>query len=382
MTRIRSARLASVLVLASMFVLAFSGFVLAQTERAEDDATVSTFAALPDRNLDLLDVTGEPLETVALRHNRATPVQVRVTDQSIDLLDGDAPFWVEATMNNLYLVDGEGHDFETSIPSDHITLGYATNALGARDLLTDINPRLVIGAVDGITCDDVAAALGVDTSSLLNLLDPDPICSLVSDVDLLDGRDSLTVAGVELESSVALTEALLDAVWSAVDGLPMALTAPGSGAFATPNCEDGIGAGDGTCSGRGTALTVLDGKPMSVAALRDLIITLLGDITALVGGEDAVALIDDVLTALQDAGGDAALLADALTEYPTVNDQIALIDGLLDTIDLAPNLELGDVLLGGQYRSLPTLKVDTGAATDGGQYAGTLTVTLFEGSID
>jgi hypothetical protein len=387
MNRPRPARLVSMLALTSLFLLAFSGLVLAQSQT--EDAYVVTGLAEPDRNLDLLDLVGDPLQTVALRHGQATPFQVRVTDTSIDLLHADAPFQVQATMNNLYrvlefddgrpVVDSEGD----RITSDKIELGYAlSNALGARDVLADLNPRYLVGAVGGITCDDVAAALGTTVAALLSA--GDPICGLLLDLTtglpLVGADEELTVAGVEVATVLTLTEDLLDAAWAAVDGLPMGLTTPDTGTFDNPNCTTGLGAGDSRCTGSvPTALRMLQGQPLSLAALLDQVSQLVGDVVTLVGGEDAAALVDEVIAALNAAGGDAADLAAALESY-TPEQRVDLINALLDDIALASPLELGDLLLSGQYRSLPTLKVDTTGAP-GGQYAGTLTVSLFEGEL-
>jgi hypothetical protein len=375
--RSRVGRLSSLLALTSLFLLAFSGMVLAQQQN--ESATVSTSTVTPDRYLDLLDVVGEDLTNVALRNGRATPFQVRVSDSYIDLLHNDAPFWVQATMNNLYRVtDPEagnlGIDVEGDrIESQHIDLGYVANSpLGARGVLADVNPRVLLeSAVGSITCGEIGSAL--------------PVVGVVLDAAtclLIDAGGGTDIG--ELEVVTTLAEELLDDVWAAVEDLPLALDNPDSGAFTSPNCSSGLGQGDSRClASIPTSHTVLQGTPLTVEALLAIVSGLVGDITDLVGAEDAAALVDEILAALVAAGGNTALVGDVLGDALAdldVAQQLEVIADLFAVVGVNP-LDLGELLLSGQYRSLPTLKVDTGTAPEAGQYAGTLTVTLFEGSL-
>jgi hypothetical protein len=83
-TMIPSRRITGVVALTSVFLLWLSGLVLAQS--ATESTTVSTSATMPERTLDLLDLAGEPLGSVALRGGQAAPFQVRVTDSDIDMV--------------------------------------------------------------------------------------------------------------------------------------------------------------------------------------------------------------------------------------------------------------------------------------------------------
>jgi hypothetical protein len=367
---------ATVLALTGVFVLSFSGLVLAQSQ--VKDAVVTTGLADPDRNLDLLDLAGAPLRSLALRHGRAAPFQVRVTDQDIDLLASDAPFQVQATMNNLYRVTGRDADGNPTvdaggdaISSGKVTVGYVTSPLGTRDVRTDVDLRFLVGSTTAIGCDDVRSLLGLSTLQLVT----DPICSLLGGLV----GSTLTVADVVVEPASALTDQLLDDALALAD-MPMRLSNPDSGAFTAPNCVRGLGAADGRCAGStGTPRRVLQGTPNATQALLDHLEGLAGRVTTVTGSPEAAATVPEVIAALRAAGGQSAQLADRLEQYAP-SDQVKLINGLLDSL-VPAGLGLGDLRLSGQYRSLPTLTVDTSQAAGGGEYAGTLTVTLVEGTL-
>jgi hypothetical protein len=374
----RSARIRGVTAVTGVLVLGLS------TLAAASETTVSTETREPGRQLEVLDLGGAPLEELRLRHRRPEPFEVRVTDTDQDPGSG---FTVDTTMNNLHLIDGEGHSADHAIASEHVELSFPGNPLAAAGLSVDLEPRYLLSTTQDIDCSTVGSLLGLD---LTDLLAGDPLCSLLADLHDV-GLGGLTDDHKMAFAGVELIGALLDAI--DLDGLdlPALPLVPGhgdAGAYTDPNCSTGIGAAfcEGTTA---TARQALRGEAATdLAAELEALLQDHLDATAPLVGDDGLVSVADVLAALTtsdvplvDEGGAAlgdtvASFGHALQEYDTA-DQVELLNDLLAAA--LQDLGLDDLLhLTGRYSSYPALTVDTDGATVGGEYEGTLTVTLIE----
>lgn len=372
---VRRPRLAASVAVATVLVV--FGFALSVADA--DETTVSTETADPSRELQLLDLTGEPLERLELRDGVPRGFETRVIDRDQSY---DNEFQVNSKLNNLHRLDDAGgliaDDF---IPSGNVDLGYATDPAGAlgMEVGADVTGNLATAAP--ISCGDVQGLLS------LSLIDDDPICNLIGDLlgildlSLLDSTDTIEFSGSPLPAA-------LDGV--AIDDLDLAQLplVPGegdTGAYSNPDCTDGIAAAhcDGTSP---TLLRTLQGSSNSALAteIQNRLIDMLesGDLV----GADGPLTVSEVLSAMNEsttvlkdsAGNDlepVGQLADAIGQYDPA-DQVTLINDLLAaTLD---SVGLADLArLQGTHRSFPSLTVDTGGAV-GGNYEGTLTVTLMD----
>lgn len=355
-------------------VLGVSGLAVSVADA--DDATVSAETDDPSRELQLLDLTGEPLERLELRDGVPRGFETRVIDRD---QSHENDFQVSSKLNNLHRRNDAGDlvadDF---IPSGNVDLGYATNPAGAlgmeigADVTTDLSSQ-------PISCNDVEGLLSSFS------LTGDPICNLIGDLlgidlTLLDADDTIEFSGVALP--MALDNVAIDDL-----DLPQLPLIPGegdTGAYTDPDCSDGIAT---FCSGTSpTKLHTLRGNPNTEldAVIKDRLKSAAGDGDLV--GTDGPVTVSEVLsamrestTALVDSGGAQVgtvdELADALGQYDST-EQAKLINGLLAaTLD---SVGLSDIArLQGTHRSFPSLTVDTGDAI-GGNYEGTLTVTLIQ----
>lgn len=374
MTRaIPRARLIALVALSA--VLAVSGLAVSAADA--DDATVSAETDDPSRELQLLDLTGEPLQRLELRDGVPRGFETRVIDRDQSY---ENDFQVSSKLNNLHRVDDAGaliaDDF---IPSGNVDLGYATNPAGALGM--EIGADVTTGlSSTPISCNDVEGLLSSFS------LTGDPICNLIgdllglADLSLLDSSDTIVFSGVDLP--MALDHVAIDDL--DLPQLPLIPREGDTGAYTTPDCSDGIAT---FCSGTSpTKLHTLRGNPNSEldATLEDRLKSAAGD-GDLVGADGPVT-VNEVLsamrestTALVDSSGSQVgtvdELADALGQYDSA-EQANLVNGLLDaTLD---SVGLADLArLQGTHRSFPSLTVDTGGAV-GGNYEGTITVTLIQ----
>lgn len=356
-------------------VLAVSGLAVSVADA--DDATVSAETDDPSRELQLLDLTGEPLQRLELRDGVPRGFETRVIDRD---QSHQNDFQVDSKLNNLHRRADDGTLVEDDfIPSENVDLGYATNPAGALNMQIGADVTTALSS-QPISCQDVNDLLSVD---VLN----DPICNLL--VDLLDGVDligNLTSDDTIEFSGVALPMPLDGVAIDDLD-LPQLPLIPGegdTGPYTFRDCTDGIAAK--FCDGDATILRTLQGNPNDTLAteIESRLINAAesGDIV----GSNGPLAVSDVLSAMRDsnkqlkdnAGNNVGLvseLADAIGNYDSA-DQVTLINDLMAaTLD---QVALSDLArLQGTHRSFPSLTVDTAGAV-GGSYEGTLTVTLIQ----
>jgi hypothetical protein len=335
---------------------------------AQNETAVST--ALTEPNSPMLEVTdlvGQPLTALALSPGRPSAFRVGVRHELPTTMDG---YTVESSMGNLYATTGPGsYDFTTSIPSNEVTLAYATSPLNLRDAAAQVEPTYALGTISAITCQALAEALGV---TLLSIVE-DPICVLL---DTISG--GLTFSGIP------------------VDGLPLELDLAGllptelplvpvagqdQGVFAEPDCLHGLGFQDSGC-GSGTAGTEHTMMAASKAASLDAAVNtvLSSSVPAtLVSADDTgtMATLTDIVTALATSGdANVSDFATSLANDFSEAEQILILNDLVTGV--VQTAGIGDVIgVGGLFNAFPTLTVDP-ATTTPGTYTGTLTIRLIE----
>lgn len=338
---------------------------------AQDSTTVSTALGDSSRQLALTDLAGLDLDDLALVPGAPAPFRVNVTDSGILPTDS---FTVEGTLNNLYQVsagEADGYNFATFIPSDEVTLDFVPNPLGAVDPTLLLSPDWLLNAPTDVTCGLVASLLGSTEATLATLTDP--LCGLTG---AITGTAGVAVDDIPLDG-FAIPDVALDGL--GLDALPIALSVDllDSGTFTTPDCANGIGAGDSGCTATSpTSLTMLGGQGLPLAALPGALADLLagvlpsGDIVPDISTATAV-----IATLRSDANAGVADIGAALAEYAP-GDQATLINGLFTVI--TAGFDVDDILAtAGTHTSVPRLTVNP-TTSNPGAYAGTLTATLVE----
>lgn len=327
--------------------------------------TVSMFAAgLGSRQLDVLDLAGNPLTDLGLRPGAPAPFRVRVTDTGVGQLDQPrAGFTVQATLNNLYL---DGKADAGYIPSADVDLSFpAGGALSSFGSVTALPRALLSGSLAACTAPaDVAGPLGLDLQQPQDLLRATDVCSALS-------------TGASL---VDLPVALAEQTLANLEDVPFGLAGQTGGPFTDADYLNGIGAGDARGTGAGTPLSLLTGVPSTVSLqdeLDALQTTLRGLPVVSATGAGALVSVSDVVGALL-ASADAGLagLGKALGEL-TPTQVGGLLGGVTATV---ADLGLGDLVAAtGTYNGVPVLTATPGTTPAvSGTYAGTMTVTLVQ----
>lgn len=335
--------------------------------------TVTTTTGGPGtRQLQVLDMSGTPLNNLSLQPSVPQAFHVAVTDAAVsDLTQG---FTVNAVMNNLYANSGATttHAPNTYIPSSAVSVNMpATGALSVFGAgLTDL-PN-VIGSGTIPSCTSLAAA---DPTNLGNI-----VTQAASLCDALTGplASALTVAPTTAVSTITKTLSgiadLTKVPFTLSDTVPV-----GGGAFTNADYTSGIGAADTTgASGAPapTSYTLLKGLPVS--SLTN-IINALGLPTGLaltsVDGTGAYTTVAAFESALQ-ATGNATLQA-LVTDLGALSgaQQAEVLNNLAGTLSTTL-ANLSNEL--GTYNSFPSLTVTPPAGTPASTYSGTMTVTMVQ----
>lgn len=336
---------------------------------ADSASTTVTMAASGGgtRQLDLLDLAGQPLTNLSLMPGTPQAFRVRVTDNQIgDLTTG---FHVSATMSNMYRSDGAGgYVWADKVRSSDIAMSYATNPFSALGLSYDALPKVSLsGALP--SCPDLVLD-GLSLTTLTNA----GLCSIVG-----------TVAGVSYSlPSPVVVQSTLDTVVSGAIRAPYDLTGNESGNFPTADFSTGIGLQ--AAPHDSTYVAGTPGTPRSVmVGTFTGVSNLLSDINAAVAaassglapvsatGTGAYASVSSVVSGLMTQGQSA--LANALSQL-TAADQATVLGGLTATLVTPTVSQLTKEI--GTYNAFPALTVNPPAATPGGTYKGTLTVTMVQ----
>lgn len=340
------------------------------------DPTVTTEVKEPDRNLEVLDLTGQQLDELALRDGQPEAFETRVTDTH---QDPNNNYQVDATMNNLHRVTTDGHSADDVIPSSAIDLDFARQPRVV-DPIVDLDPTATLGTVDPISCNLVSETLNL-TGTLTELVSSDPICGLLDDLFgalnlSLSGDDGVTFADATLDN--VLIEAI-DLSDLPIDTLPLAARTGEPGSFTEPECASGIGAT--FCSNGGaTALQTMvvdsHADPLDSALESELVAQLPSETETVTNIVQAMqSSNDDLIDESDNVVGTVGDLGDAIAEY-SESEQTTLVTDLIDFSWDTDTLGVDNLThFSGRNSTRPTLTVDTGDAP-GGEYEGTLTVTL------
>jgi len=332
--------------------------------------TVTTTTGGPGtRQLKVLDMSGAPLNNLALQPSVPQAFHVAVTDAAVsDLTQG---FTVSAVMNNLYGNSGATttHAAGTYVPSSAVTVNMpTTGALSVFGAGLDALPN-VVGSGTIPSCTTLASQTGLTDI----ITTATALCGVAGPL-----LSPLTVAATTAVSTVTGT---LSGI-SDLTKVPFALsdTVPvGGGAFTNADYTSGIGAADTTgASGAPapTSYTLLKGLP--VGSLTNIINALgLPSSLPLVSadGTGAYTTVAAFESALQ-ATGNATLQALVTDLAPLTGDQQAAVlnhlTGTLSTTLANLSNELGT------YNSFPMLSVTPPAGTPADTYSGTMTVTMVQ----
>lgn len=357
----RPARRATVLVAATACLAAAALPALAEpsVSGSPSSSTVSlSVGGGGTRQLQLLDLAGNPLTDLSLRPGAPAPFRVRVVDTGVGALtDPKTAFSVSATLNNLY---ADGAPSGAFIPSGDVRVSFpASGAVDAVGSLTAV-PRVVLyGTLGG--CTDPTGLLGVVT----DLLQATRLCTALNDGVVLDGLEVLSSTTTALNS---------------VADVPFALAGQTGGAFTAADFVNGIGRTDTRGTGTGTAVPLLSGTP-SLTSLVDELNALEAQVAALpvlsstgVGSKVSVSAVVGSLLTSPDA--ELATLGSALSALlpSQVQTLLSIVTGVVQDIGL------GDITsTTGSYSAVPVLTATpTTAPAAGGTYSGTMTVTLVQ----
>lgn len=335
---------------------------------AQESSEVSVDVAGPaSRQLALLDLTGQPLEDLALRSGVPMPFRVDVTDAGLSALtDPTSSFTVNATLNNLY---SGGDAAGAFLPSSSVMVGPPVGGgLSALGELLAQPTALLNGTL---------APCQVDAETALPELVPLPdLAQPLTDAVC----EALGVQGLTLDDLPV--QLPLETLTGTLGELPFDLQGALGGAFTEADYVNGIGAADTRGTGGGTARQLLSGLPTVPLGLQ----TLLDDLQAELGtllpvspdGTGALLTAEELVQALvASSDAQASQLGAALTDLTPaeVDTLLAPVTALIDSLGLDDLLDLNAV-----YRSLPVITaVSTGAPAQGGTFTGTMTVTLVQG---
>lgn len=349
-----------------MLVLALAGPAFGQDS---DSTTVSLVTTGPGtRQLDLLDLTGQPLTSLPLRPGVPQAFRVRVADNQItDLTTG---FTVSAVMSNLYRSDGAGgHVWTDRIPSTDVRIAYPTNPFSALGISYDALPKVqVSGTLPN--CTTLTALLGTDVTTLTNT----GLCSIVG-----------TLSGSYTLPTAITVPSVLDALVSGAVRAPYDVTGNESGDFPTPSYAVGIGAAavgndpDAVANQAGAPRAVMVGTFTGISNLLADINAVLSGLTSGLAdvsptGSGAYTTLAGTLTAMSNQGQSA--LSNAIAALPTPAQQVTLLSQLAFSLVTPTVAELTKEV--GGYNAFPMLEVDPTGAVSTGTYEGTLTVTMVQ----
>lgn len=313
----------------------------------------------------------------------------RTVVEETDRLLGTGGYQVNARMTDLYLVDAtkpKGYDFDVTVPSSSISLGYSTSQpLSATLRSLPVVPRISVSGTLK-TCSDagIASALGIAPlplitdvvnylTALANLTDP-VVKTLCTELGDAAGTDvDLVVDGVQTTLDAALAGLPLP-------DLPFSLTGGEGGAFTQPSYEGPIASLHPSPGTGGTSRRVMTGTPTTLSGLTDGLAATVDAALA-----QALAGVGELSTSSQTGLTTVETVTTALSGVlPEVTNALASVT---DTVDTAVLSSLDITLLPvdlsalttstATYVGYPVLKVAPTVAR-AGEYRGTLIVDFFD----
>lgn len=328
------------------------------------------------RQFTVEDVHGADLTAIDLGTGGVQPFRTHVKDTGFTATGQS--FSVSATMTNLYLRDGAGHNYAVKVPSSDVAIGFGAVPLSGKGISLDDLPTLSISGTLS-SCLNLSAplkaALGLDALGLV--LDPSNVnlANLCTLLGVAGGPVTATADGV-LQTVTPTLSSLLD--------LPTPLSGATGGTFTNPSFEAGtVGAADPAGSGApaATSVPLMSGGAMAItpgllAALTSALTDQLAGLPLVnstdTGTQTTVAALVAALSASPSAI--SSTLGAVVAALPLA-DQVTVLETLASTL-VAP--VAGDVAaLNGDYYAFPLLRA-TPSTPVAGTYDGTLTVTFVQ----
>lgn len=363
----------SLLAAASMAV-AVAGPALAATS-----VPVTIIGVGGTRMFSVEDLSGAPLAGLNLGTGGAQPFRTHVVDSSFVPAATGGNYSVSATLNNLYLQTGTGHDFTTKVPSSAVSINFGSNPLSETGLSIADLPKLALsGALANCTnlSGTLKAALGLDSAG--NVIGSNlALTTLCATLTTAAPLATTAPVGATVPAAVQTLTPLL----SSVADLPTALSGAIGGTFTNPS-YDGIGAGDTNVTNPPAATSVPLMTGTTAASLSANLVTALtkalstaGALTATSG--PALADTGTVIAQLSGSGNTVTSQLGAVLAQISNANQVSAINEIFQTITkVAPVLADIQGVTGNAY-AFPVLKATPRTPTPG-TYSGTMTVTFVQ----
>lgn len=327
------------------------------------------------RQFSVQDIAGNDLTALNLGTGGLQPFRTHVADTGFTGMGQS--FSVSATMTNLYLQQGAGHDFAVKVPSSELSIGFGSNPLAGSGIsLADLPKLSVSGAFSScLDLDSVLkAALGLNV--LGAVLDPSNVnlTTLCSLLGLTGGTVSTTADGA-LQT--------LQPVISSLADLPVPLSGAVGGTFSAPSFASGtVGFDDpGKTATAPTSVPLMAGGPVTLTnGLKSALTTALSN--ALSGLPLVNATDSGTQTTVAALVASLSGSADALTSTLgavlsglTLTNQLTVLNTLVATV--VPPALTDIASIDGLYDGFPVLHA-TPTTPVPGTYDGTMTVTFVQ----
>jgi len=328
------------------------------------------------RQFTVEDVKGADLTSLDLGTGGAQPFRTHITDAGFTATGQS--YSVAATMTNLYLRQGNTHDFAVKVPSSEAAIGFGSNPLAGSGIsLVDL-PKLSVTGTLGSSCLNLSSALksalGINSITGLPIDASNLLLSNFCTALLTDQSVAATVDGV-MQTVTPIVSSLTD--------LPTPLSGATGGTFTNPSFASGtVGFDDPSKTGTTpTSVPIMTGGALNLTA--GLTSALTTALNAALSGLPLVNATDTgTRTTLAAAVAALSASADSITSklgavLSTLSaaDQVTVLTSLASSL-VAP--VLGDVVsLNGNYYGFPILQA-TPSTPVAGTYDGTLTVTFVQ----
>jgi hypothetical protein len=328
------------------------------------------------RQFTVEDVTGADLTSLDLGTGGAQPFRTHIADAGFTATGQS--YSVSATMTNLYLRQGNGHDYAVKVPSSAASLGFGSSPLAGSGIsLVDL-PKLSVTGTLGSSCLNLSSALksalGINSITGLPLDATNTLLSGFCTTLLTDQSVAATVDGA-LQTVSPVVSSLTD--------LPTPLSGALGGTFTNPSFASGtVGANDPAATGTTpTSVPIMTGGALNLTA--GLSSALTSALNSALSGLPLVNATDTgTRTTLAAAVAALSSSSDAITsKLGAVLNTLSAANQVTVLTSLASSLVapvLGDVAsLNGNYYGFPILQA-TPSTPVAGTYDGTLTVTFVQ----
>ncbi|HUR18505.1 MAG TPA: hypothetical protein VMZ51_06145 [Acidimicrobiales bacterium] len=329
---------------------------------APHGTVVSLAASSGSRQFFVENLAGSDLTSFSIDRNGAQPFRVRVVDANYGSVAED--YQISATLNNLYK---DGDPTKAKIPSSGFSIGYGASNLSASGVSFPVEPSYILtGAVP--SCTNLISQGGV----LATL-------STLSSLCVLLGTGGVNVGSLPVAGTVTIVVPTTSQLTS-LASLPLQLSGATGGTFTSADYQNGIGAGDTSGTGAGTAVGLMTGTGGLTAGLLSLITGNLPlSSTPLTTADDAGARVPvaNAVNALIGSTSSTTLsqLGQAIAGLGNLAQESAVLNQLTGTLQTPVLSNIKE--LTGIYASFPVLAA---AATvpQSGTYSGTMTVTFVQ----